>query len=237
MDRKEVLASVLSSAGLSFDDDKLHKLDRFYDLLIEKNSVMNLTAITEYEDVAIKHFADSLMILKYMDLNNKKVIDIGTGAGFPGIPLKIFCPDMELVLLDSLNKRIDFLNEVITDLSLDKVIAVHGRAEELSRKSEYREQYNVAVSRAVANLSTLVEYCVPFVAPSGYFVSYKGSKASDELHAATNALHLTGCGKTLVHEFTLGSDDMSRVLLCVEKKTHTPDKYPRGGGKPLKSPL
>ncbi len=177
MEQKDILRKILSDNGIQCGDEQLMLLIRFYEMLIEKNKVMNLTAITDFEEVVIKHFADSLSIGRVLSLTDQRIIDVGTGAGFPGIPLKIVYPDMRLTLLDSLNKRLVFLNEVIDELGLKGIETVHSRAEEAASKTEYREQYDVVVSRAVANLSTLVEYCLPFASVNGCFISYKGEKA------------------------------------------------------------
>lgn len=238
MDRKSRLSELLSDHSELLSDEKLDKLLMYYDMLIEKNKVMNLTAITEFDDVAVKHFADSLSLIKVLDPSGKRIIDIGTGAGFPGIPLKICFPDTEIVLLDSLNKRVNFLNEVISQLGLTHITAVHERAEEAAHKDIFREKFDLAVSRAVANLSTLVEYCLPFVAPGGSFVSYKSSKASEELSAAGRAIRILGGDEHVdVTSFMLLGDDMERNLLEIRKSKPTPGQYPRMGGKPSKEPL
>lgn len=189
----EYLKSVFDKHGFALADRQAQQFRRYYDMLVEKNKVMNLTAITEYREVVVKHFLDSVYLGKYEDLSGIiSVIDVGTGAGFPGIPLKILYPEMKIVLLDSLNKRIRFLQEVIEELSLDHVEAVHGRAEELARKTEYREQFDYCVSRAVANLNSLSEICLPFVKTGGSFISYKSMKGMEELEQAENAIHLLG---------------------------------------------
>lgn len=236
-DRKAFIKKAFDENGIMYTDVQIDGLYTFYDMLIEKNKVMNLTAITDFEEVVYKHFTDSLLICRSVALKDQRVIDVGTGAGFPGIPLKIMYPGLKITLLDSLNKRLDFLNEVISELKLKDIITVHGRAEELSRKAEYRERYDIAVSRAVANLSTLVEYVLPFVSVKGSFVAYKAGKAQEELSAAENAIKILG-GKVLsVDNFDVAGSDIERTLINIGKIKTTPDKYPRGGGKPLKAPL
>ena len=181
----------LKNLDISLTDKQLNQFLTFYEMMIEKNKCVNLTAITEFEEVVEKHFLDSLCIIKSIDLEKPlKILDLGTGAGFPGIPLKIAFPNLEIVLMDSLNKRVLFLEEVISKLSLVNISAEHGRAEEIARKTEYREQFDVCVSRAVANLSTLSEYCIPFVKQGGMFISYKSGEIDEEVVHAENALHL-----------------------------------------------
>ena len=237
MEQKKLLHKVLSDNGTECTDEQLMQLIRFYEMLVEKNKVMNLTAITDFEEVAIKHFADSLSINRVLKMESQKVIDVGTGAGFPGIPLKIVYPGIRLTLLDSLNKRLVFLNEVIEELGLKDIETVHARAEEAAAKTIYREQYDVVVSRAVANLSTLVEYCLPFASLGGCFVSYKGEKATEELSEAAKAIKVLGGGEVVSNDFSLVGSDYSRSLIKIDKKASTPKKYPRAGGKPSSSPI
>ena len=206
-------------------------------MLIEKNKVMNLTSITEMNDVVMKHFVDSISIKKYIDLSGKKIIDIGTGAGFPGIPLAIVFEDAQFTLMDSLNKRIQFLNEVIEAIELKNVETVHDRAEDLARKEGYREKYNYCVSRAVANMSTLLEYCIPFVKKGGKFISYKSGAVKEELEASVNAQKKLGCKFAECIEFTLPDTDISRNFVVFDKVNFTGKAYPRQAGKPKKNPL
>ena len=232
----------LEELSISLSQEQKRQFVTYYEYLIEKNKVMNLTAITEYEEVIVKHFLDSLSIVKagcfeQNALNGKSVIDIGTGAGFPGIPLKIAFPQLKITLLDSLNKRVNFLNEVIEILGLSKVEAVHGRAEDYAKQKEYRECFDFCVSRAVANLSTLSEYCIPFVKEGGCFISYKSGKIDEELSQAGNAVKILG-GKVLdVVKFPLMGTDMDRSFVIIKKTRPTAKKYPRKAGRPSKEPL
>lgn len=228
----------LEKIGISLNDEQKQKFDRYYELLVEWNKVMNLTGITDYDEVNLKHFTDSLTIVKILDMNKvESVIDVGTGAGFPGIPLKIIFPHLKIVLLDSLNKRIRFLDEVIRQLNLSDIVTVHGRAEEIAKKSEYRESFDLCVSRAVANLSTLSEYCLPFVKNKGYFISYKSGSADEEISNSENALKILGGIKDEVDRFLLPGTDIGRILVKIKKQGHTPSKYPRKAGMPGKEPL
>lgn len=225
--------------NLELNETQLNQLEKYYEMLVEKNKVMNLTAITEYEDVLKKHFLDSLALSQLFDLKNKKVklLDMGTGAGFPGIPLKIVFPELEVTLMDSLNKRIVFLQEVINELGLTNITAVHGRAEEAALKPEYREKYDFCVSRAVARLVSLAEFCLPFVKQGGCFVPYKSGEIKEELQEAKFALRELGGEYKATKEYILPNSDISRTLILVNKVKQTPKKYPRAGGKPLKQPL
>ena len=208
------------------------------DCLIEWNKVMNLTGIVDYDEVNLKHFTDSLTIVKVIDMKKIRcLIDVGTGAGFPGIPIKIAYPHIKVVLLDSLNKRIKFLNTVIDELGLTDIYAVHGRAEDMAKKGEYREVFDLCVSRAVSNLSTLSEYCIPFVRKKGSFVSYKSVSADEEIKQSENALNILGGKIENVDKFVLPDTDMGRTLVKISKIRNTPGKYPRKAGIPAKEPL
>lgn len=211
---------------------------RYYELLIEWNSFMNLTGITDFQEVLQKHFEDSLAVVKGIDLNNiHSVMDVGTGAGFPGLPLKIAFPHLRVVLLDSLGKRVKFLNHVIEELELDDITAIHGRAEDFARKEEYREQFDLVVSRAVANLSSLCEYCIPYTKLNGQFISYKSGKIEDELEQAKKAIFLLGGKLKDTVKFQLENSEIERSLVIVDKKEKTAKKYPRKAGIPSKEPL
>ena len=228
----------LAELGIELTDRQIEKFLLYYEMLVEWNGFMNLTAITEYDEVMKKHFIDSLSLIKAYDLSQeKKVIDIGTGAGFPGLVLKIAFPQLEITLLDSLNKRIQFLDAVIQNLSLTGVETVHGRAEDFAKPEKLRECFDLAVSRAVSNLSTLSEYCLPFVKQGGYFISYKSEKISEETEAAKNAITLLGGKIRKQVDFTLPDSDIYRNFLLIEKVTATPKKYPRKAGLPSKEPL
>lgn len=231
----------LEELHVILSDSQVSQFLLYYEMLIEKNKVVNLTAITDFHEVLKKHFIDSLSLVKACDLNGSKndisLIDIGTGAGFPGIPLKIAFPDLKITLMDSLNKRVDFLNEVISGLGLDKIEAVHGRAEDYAKPGQLREEYDLCVSRAVANLSTLSEYCLPYVKVGGKFVSYKSEKISEEMKDAVYAIDLLGGKVKEQINFLLPYSDIYRNLFIVEKIKKTPDKYPRKAGTASKKPL
>lgn len=233
----EYLRTCAKELNIDITDEMLSQFQTYYEMLIEKNKVMNLTAITEKEEVIIKHFLDSIAVLKYVDLSNQTVIDIGTGAGFPGIPLKIVRPDLEITLLDSLNKRINFLNEVIDALGLQKINAIHFRAEDAAHNKDYRGQFDFAVSRAVANLATLSEYCLPFVKVDGCFISYKSGNIEEELENSKNAIFLCGGKLNKTEKFTLPESDHDRSFVLIDKKKNTAKMYPRKSGTPSKKPL
>ena len=220
------------------DEFKLKQFRRYYELLTEWNKVMNLTAITEYDEVVEKHFLDSLSIERVVDLAEiNNVIDVGTGAGFPGIPLKIAYPHLNVVLLDTLNKRVKFLNTVINELGFSNIEAIHGRAEDAARKEEYREKFDLCVSRAVANLSTLSEYCIPFVKRGGLFISYKSENIDEELQKSTKAIKILGGNIDKVVKFQLENTELRRSFVKIMKINNTSKKYPRKAGLPGKEPL
>lgn len=228
----------LSDLNLYLSEKQIEQFLIYYEMLVERNQAVNLTAITEYEDVMKKHFVDSVSLVKAFDLTGSlSVIDIGTGAGFPGLALKIAFPDLEVTLLDSLNKRILFLNDVINKLDLQRVKAVHSRAEDYARQDNYRESFDLCVSRAVANLSTLSEYCLPFVKGGGMFIAYKSERIFEELSAANRAISILGGELERQVEFTLPNSDIYRNLVVVRKKNGTPERFPRKAGLPNREPL
>lgn len=226
--------------GISLSIKQLEQFYQYYELLIDRNKVMNLTAITELEDVIFKHFIDSLSLVKVRDnLINSKIslIDVGSGAGFPGIPLKIVFPNISVLLLDSLNKRVVFLNDVIKNLDLSGIKAVHGRAEEFGQNQEYREKFDLCVSRAVANISTLAEYCIPLIKVGAIFVAYKSEKIEDELNKGKNAINILGSKVELIEKFILPGTEAERDLVVIRKIKSTQKKYPRKSGLPGKEPI
>ena len=234
----QIFDQKLEQLGIVLTEAQKQQFDKFYELLVEWNKVMNLTGITEYEEVNEKHFVDSLSIVKAIDMNQvTSVIDVGTGAGFPGIPLKIAFPHLKVVLLDSLNKRINFLNTVINELGLKDISTIHGRAEDFAKKPEYREQFDLCVSRAVANLATLSEYCIPYVKKDGMFVPYKSGEIEEELEQSKKAIHVLG-GKTQnVVKFQLPGTEIGRSFVAIKKLQNTAKKYPRKAGLPSKEPI
>lgn len=243
-----IFTDALSQWNISLSDSQLDAFEKYYHLLVEWNEKINLTAITEYDVVYLKHFTDSLALVKYFETRSDfsfesindysfSLIDVGTGAGFPGIPLKILFPSSKIVLMDSLNKRINFLNEVIDELSLKDISAVHSRAEDLSRDLLYREKFDYCVSRAVANLSTLSEYCLPFVKVGGSFIPYKSESVSEELKNSKSAVFLLGGKINNTIDFVLPNSDINRSLVIIDKVNPTSNKYPRKAGLPSKNPL
>lgn len=234
----EIFQKDLEKYNITLYQKQYEQFFNYYELLIEWNKVMNLTGITYYDEVNKKHFVDSLSIHQYISMSDQnRLIDVGTGAGFPGIPLKIAFPDLEVVLLDSLNKRVKFLNEIISKLQIKGIQAIHGRAEDFAREKEYREAFDLCVSRAVANLSSLSEYCLPFVTVGGSFIPYKSSNIDEEQQAAKKAITLLGGKLSRVEKFCLPDTDMERSLLFIEKIKHTPKQYPRKSGLPTKEPI
>ncbi len=233
-----VFTDLLNTINLTLSDTQIQQFMTYYEMLIERNKVMNLTAITEYEEVINKHFIDSLSIIKvYQNKDNIKVLDMGTGAGFPGIPLKIAFPNWNITLLDSLNKRVNFLNDVINQLKLNNITAIHGRAEDYGKETHYRETYDLCVSRAVAKLSTLSEYCLPYVKINGYFIPYKAGNIDTEVKESQRAIKILGGTLEKVEQFQLPNTDMERSLIVIKKISHTPKQYPRSTGKPSKEPI
>lgn len=237
---ERLMVEKLSGLSISLSVRQMDQFYEYYEMMIEWNKVMNLTTITELEDVVSKHFADSLSIVNLVDSLGDKhdsIIDIGTGAGFPGIPLKIVYPNLKVVLLDSLNKKVNFLKEVCDKLGLVEVEFLHGRAEDFGRDLAYREQFDFCVSRAVANLATLSEYCLPYVKIGGAFIPYKSGKIDDELSEAKSAIFLVGGKIQNTSSFSLPGTDMDRTLVEIRKISPTSKKYPRKAGLPSKEPL
>lgn len=234
----QIFDQKLEQLGIVLTENQKQQFDKFYELLVEWNKVMNLTGITEYEEVNEKHFVDSLSIVKAIDMNQvSSLIDVGTGAGFPGIPLKIVFPHLKVVLLDSLNKRINFLNTVISELGLKDISTIHGRAEDFAKKTEYREQFDLCVSRAVANLATLSEYCIPYVKKSGMFIPYKSGEIDEELEQSKKAIYVLGGKTENVVKFQLPGTEIGRSFVVIRKLQNTAKKYPRKAGLPSKEPI
>ena len=238
MKQNDPLRDSLDKLKIQYNDEQIEQFRSYYELLTEWNKKINLTAITGYEDIVRKHFIDSILICSLLDLNKDiRIIDVGTGAGFPGIPIKILNPDCRIVLLDSLNKRVRFLETVVDELGLENVECIHGRAEDVSREKKYRASFDLSVSRAVANLSTLCEYCIPFLKKGGKFVSYKSDKADDEINGSENAVRTLGSEITSVKEITLPETDIVRKFVMITNKKQVSNIYPRKAGIPAKNPL
>lgn len=233
-----MLTKKVKELSIVLNDKQIQQFEQYYNILVEWNKVMNLTAITKYEEVIEKHFLDSLTIVDAINMEKiETLIDVGTGAGFPGIPLKIAFPHLKVTLLDSLNKRIKFLNEVIDLLELDDIKTIHGRAEDYAKQAEYREQYDICVSRAVANLATLSEYCLPYVKVDGLFVPYKSGEIDEELKSSEKAVSILGGKVEEVVKFQLPGTDIGRSFVKIHKIKETKKKYPRKAGMPTKEPL
>lgn len=222
---------------MNLSDEKCEMFIRYYNMLVEWNSKINLTAITDYKEVVIKHFIDSLSIVNIVDINGpNSLVDVGTGAGFPGIPLKIVFPSLEVVLVDSLDKRVKFLNHVIRELGLKNIKAIHARAEEFGH-TKYREKFDFCVTRAVSNLSVISEYCLPLVKIGGYFIPYKGREVKQEIEDYEIAIEELGGVIDDVSIFELPDTDITRSLILIYKDVETDKKYPRRNGLPQKKPL
>ncbi len=236
LEQKKYILEETSKIGIDLTERQIDQFLKYYDLLVEKNKVMNLTAITEFEEVVQKHFVDSLSIVKSMNMESiKSMLDLGTGAGFPGVPIKIAYPHIEVTLADSLDKRIRFLNEVIEALELETISTVHGRAEDLARNVKYRENFELCTSRAVARLSVLSEYCIPFVKVNGSFISYKSGSSQDEIKEAAKAIKILGGSLQSTTNFELY--EMGRTLVSIKKVKATPKVYPRKAGTPSRKPI
>ena len=234
---KELFYETIKPFEINIDEAAFARLDKFAELLIETNKSFNLTAIKEPDDVTVKHFADCLAIFKYVNIpENVKIIDVGTGAGFPGMVLAIARPDVSVTLLDSLNKRITFLNDVIEKTGIKNAVAVHSRAEEGGRQEQYREKFDFATARAVAPLNVLSEYCLPYVKKGGSFVALKGPAAEEEIQLAKKAVSLLGGGEIEFFSLEL-ADYGARTIIKIKKISQTSAKYPRNSGKIAKQPL
>lgn len=240
------LKKEVGSLGITLNNTQIEQFYTYYELLVETNKVMNLTAITEEKEVVTKHFSDSLSLVRAFEGGNSfekmlepdfSLIDVGTGAGFPGIPLKIVFPQLKVTLLDSLNKRVMFLQKVCEALKLTGVNCIHYRAEDAGRKEEHRERYDLCLSRAVANLSSLSEYCMPFVKIGGYFIPYKSGEIEEEVEQGKKAVEILGGQIEKVEKFTLPGSDVARSLVIVKKIKGLSKKYPRKAGMPTKEPL
>lgn len=233
-----ILEEGCKELGITLDEVQKKQFTDFYEYLVEKNKVMNLTGITEFQEVLVKHFLDSLACVKAVDMSKvNRIMDIGTGAGFPGVPLKIAFPHLEACLLDSLKKRVNFLEETFQLLKLENITAIHGRAEEFAKNKAYRETYDLCVSRAVSNLATLSEYCLPYVKTGGFFISYKSGTVQEEVEQAQKAVRILGGKIQDVVYFKLPDSEIQRSLVVIEKIKATPGRYPRKAGTPLKEPL
>lgn len=233
---KELMCSYGKMIDILFNDEQLNKFYNYMNLLLEWNEKINLTAITNPEEIVLKHFIDSLTINKYIE-KNKNIVDVGTGAGFPGIPLKIYRPDVKVTLVDSLNKRIIFLNEVIDNLKLSDIYTVHSRIEDFGKDKKYREKFDYVTARAVANLSVLSEYLIPITKVNGKCICMKGSEIEEEVNNSKNAINILGGKIEKIEKFNLPNTDISRNLVIINKIRNTPNKYPRKAGIPAKEPL
>lgn len=233
----EALINKGKEAGLVFTQEQVEKFNKYYEMLVETNKVMNLTAITEPEDVAIKHMIDSLLVYDAKRFSNKTLVDVGTGAGFPSIPLKIYCPNLKMILMDSLAKRIKFLEAVIEELDLKDISCEHIRAEDAGHKVQHREYYDIAIARAVASFPILAEYCLPLVKKGGYFYAMKGSKYKEEIAHGEKAMSILGGKLISCEQVKLPGLDDGRAILVVQKQKNTPTKYPRKAGIVSKNPL
>ena len=241
MEKAEQIQIRFQQAGFHLSDQQAGQFAAYAALLVRWNEVMNLTSITDFDEIVEKHFLDSLALgiqpVFSQEVWNGNLVDVGTGAGFPGIPLKICFPNLKVTLMDSLNKRVNFLNQVIGELGLKKIQAIHGRAEELAQNPAYREQYGLCVSRAVAALPILAEYCLPFVRKGGSFVAYKSGQVEEELESGKKAIKVLGGSIQKAEKFVLPGTELSRSLIVIRKVDRTPQKYPRRAGTPAKQPL
>ena len=238
MDERELLIEGAAILGLNLSDEQVNQLLRYKELLLEWNQKLNLTAITDHKEIITKHFLDCLTINQAIKIDNvKSLVDIGTGAGFPGLVIKIAYPHIDITLVDSLNKRLNFLNEVIKDLKLEKVRCVHSRAEDLGKREEYREVFDMCASRAVANLAVLSEYTLPFVKQGGYLIALKGQKLNEELEQGEKAIHILGGKLEEIVDVQVPFTDLNHRIAKILKVKTTGRQYPRKAGEPTKNPL
>lgn len=235
----EAFIQALLDRGIELTSTQINQFKRYYELLIEWNKKINLTAITQEEEVYLKHFYDSLMALWLSPIEDKSLTlcDIGAGAGFPSIPMKIVYPQLDITIVDSLNKRIQFLNILIDELQLENVTAIHARAEEVGQDKRYREHFDIVTARAVAALNVLGEYCLPLVKKGGYFIALKGQRAQEEIEEATKAIQVLGAKLEEVKTENLPTENSERTIITIRKTLNTPRKYPRNAGKPNKQPI
>src|SRR6056297_1547848 len=238
MDKIDYFENLLKKIDINYNEETIRSFKKYKDLIIEWNKKINITSIDSEEEIYLKHFIDSVIIKKYVIIKKgAKTIDIGTGGGFPGIPLKLLDYNMEITLLDSLNKRIKFLDEVIRELNLNDIECIHGRAEEIGQDENYREKYDYGFSRAVASLNVLLEYSLPFIKKNGLFIAFKASNFKDEIQESKNALNILGGEIIDIKEYSLPETDISRSMIVVKKIKDIPKKYPRKPGTPNKKPL
>ena len=234
---RDLLKEGAKEYSISLSNAQIDKFSQYARLLAEWNEKINLTAITDPEGIVIKHFLDSLSISEFIPDETKTLIDVGTGAGFPGIPLKIIRDNLKVTLLDSLDKRVKFLNEICNNLMLKDIVSVHGRAEDFGVDKKYREHFDFVTARAVASLPVLLEYCLPFVSIGGMFIAMKGPDGKEELKESQKALEILGGEIEDVKIFTLPNSDIERYVILIKKCRHTPTNYPRKSGKPTKQPI
>lgn len=232
-----LLTNGLEKLNIKYSGRMLEQVDCFYEILIEKNKVMNLTSITDKDDFIIKHILDSLLSYEIYKFKNDKIIDIGTGAGFPGLPLKIFFPDLEITLIDSVNKKLNFINEVADKIDLKNIKTIHGRAEDLAKEKDLREKFDIGVSRAVANMSALSELCLPFIKNGGKFIFYKSIGSDDEINAAQKALKILGDCQVEIFNSAIPETDIKRKFVTANKQRSISNIYPRKAGEPNRNPL